>query len=165
MRCRYPAIPAASLWWPAKTSSPDLITGVVSLLELDGGFSSSVDGDFLGRGDPEISGEMLTTDPHFGDDAGTFLVSGSYGLNENCFDDDNDDVDVVGGDCEDDDDDARTTSETTIEGLFLFLLLSTLLLLLVLLDFYCNSLFPPTSAPIWEQVWARSCSGDFPDLS
>ena len=130
MRFRYPArwaAAAASLWCPASTSSPDLITGNGSLLELVGGFNvvveSSVMGDFLGRGDPEMSGEMLTTDPGLGDCAVTFLVSGSYGLKENGFDDDDrddvDDVSVVGGDIDDDEDDVLTVSETTIDGLFL----------------------------------------------
>ena len=136
------------------TSSPDLITGIVSLLELVGGLGSSVAGDFLGRGDPDMSGEMLTTEPDLGDAAGSFLVSGSYGLNMKDLD-----VVVVGGDVEvDDADEALTTSETTIEGLFLFLF-SLLLLLLLLplpLDFSCNNLLPPMSAPICEHVWARS---------
>jgi hypothetical protein len=40
-----------------------------------------------------------------------------------------------------------------------------LLLLLLLLLFSCKSLLPPTSAPICEQVCARSWSGDLPVLS
>lgn len=155
-----------SLGWPARTSRPLLITGKVSLLLvlilLDTGLLllSSEDGDFRGLGEAEeIPGDTLTTEAALGDGAVVFLpmLSGSYGLKLNCFDD----VTTVGGDCDevdDEDEEVRPPSDTTRAGLFLLLILLLLLdlllspLLLLRLLFSCKSLFPPTSAPIWEQV-------------
>jgi hypothetical protein len=86
-----------SLGCPAKTSRPLRITGVVSLeleLLLLLVVTGLLSGVFRGRGDPDISGERLTTDAPFGDGSFFPTLSGSYGLNEKGFDD----VTTVGGD-------------------------------------------------------------------